>query len=654
MKVAVYNNIEDVTGATVKFVANAPAAQGAIWTDAVEFEGGEVGDVISIAHPTTMFKKDGVLYINFPAVVAGCLQAHVELKVAGSETPVISSAILNEEGYTLKTVASEYNIPIMAFQANSVGEYGNALAYNLHTDYDRTDYDEMKRLKSFVYALNFGEYRGTNALPTQLPTKYSNSMFNILFNSGIIDPSIGSNLGFESVLPRYFGTEWPAPVTGMVYEENVKRVYEILTAMIAPVAADVGSSYKAIATELLVTLGKTPDMIDILRLTTATSDGAKVIEDNTADAINVAGYVDVAKIAGITYADNTEVDGGLTKNGYIKLKGGSNGALDNAFNRVMVNVGSTEAPSMTIDSPDGTINNSITIENKIADVWNSAADTTLIDAPRYPFNTIVDSGHLATVKLAMISVLGCRTDVKVLLSTWDGQVDYQDEANSVVAGGMYVTHIRNFKDSDIYMTGANRGVVFGQVGNIGGELYKGLLPHTLWYADKMARMHNNDFIRENPEGKTAKVEIFVKTLWTPFKDLAKKNLWGANVNYCQYFNMTQLHYASIKSVYEYESSLFVNDAFVNKVIYVKQLAPAIWANHAGRTEPNEVVYPQVIEELNTKLKHMLNGFCQFNTRMYQTAREKESGFEHHIDIELLDGMGQRIWHFDIIAKRQEA
>jgi hypothetical protein len=113
--------------------------------------------------------------------------------------------------------------------------------------------------------------------------------------------------------------------------------------------------------------------------------------------------------------------------------------------------------------------------------------------------------------------------------------------------------------------------------------------------------------------------------------------------------MTQLHYASIKSVYEYESSLFVNDAFVNKVIYVKQLAPAIWANHAGRTEPNEVVYPQVIEELNTKLKHMLNGFCQFNTRMYQTAREKESGFEHHIDIELLDGMGQRIWHFDIIA-----
>ena len=520
-----------------------------------------------------------------------------------------------------------YTIPFAVFQASSVGKFGNN--YGVYIDHGVSyqssvgewvntgmmDYAEIKRFGSYKYKIGFVELNSDSSTPAPIRTKYMTDMVTFSTNEATVDTILGSTLGFSVQMDRNFGEAKPAPINGEWLNNNIQFALGLL----ASKARSTGITY---GTNLSLAdfIEENVDVINIFSLTT------QILSNNTETTL------DIGDLLSITIGNTSEDDVVINHTTKMYLEGGSDGTLD---------IGGSDINDLMS-----------TVSEAVANVWNLTTNPEILDAPRYPFNHLIDVGYATSVKNAMISMLRERGDIEVCMTSWQYDVT-QSEVEAVTATNSMMTQIVAHKESVIYGTDACRGTVFSQTSQLFGDLYRKPVPTTIWYANKLATMHNVSYIKEFPEGESAQVEILRadKFNWTPYTDLEKSNLWDTSINYCQYFNRKNLHFPAVKSVYAHESSVITNASYVRMIVYINQIFPALWAKFANDTGPKASIYAKVLVELDAHINHMLNGHAQFSTRMYQTEAEEFTGFEHHIEIKLANGMGQRIWHVDLIAER---
>jgi hypothetical protein len=313
--------------------------------------------------------------------------------------------------------------------------------------------------------------------------------------------------------------------------------------------------------------------------------------------------------------------------------------------------GDTDIDGASLDDDTGGPLGTNRIEALIEKFYDRTFNPQIEDKAKFPFNTIIDTGYSVALKDELIAFLSFRDDIKIVMSTWSGSD--QDEAMSIATGDMLTAKIVLNPESELFGTGACRGSIFGQYGVLNGEYYKKDVPHTIWYAIKIAEYHNLTYIKQQPNGLPySEVDQFRELSWFPYDKPTKRSLWGNNVNYCQYYDMTHLHFPGLKSVYANDTSVLALDSFVNTIIYIKQLTLPVWAKYAGVDDVNvQATYAMVINDLEQKLGHMLAGRYGFEVSMYQTEEEAQLGFVHHVQIILTGGPAQRVWNLDIICRR---
>ncbi len=512
-----------------------------------------------------------------------------------------------------------YKVAVMLVASKYPGAYGNQLGFSLShgvkVDSEGSfynsgvmDFAEIDRLKTYKYTIGFHELDSITATGNVLRTKYSTKTFDFAVESDVVDPSINASIGYDIQEDRNFGDTYPAPMDVTVFENNIKYIVGIFA----------GIATAKNLPDIATYLDENKSVINIFTITTQ-----RLVN-------GVEECYDIGSGLGIVLepaaADPNEAT--ISPNTIHYLAGGNNGDLD-------------------VDD----IDNSTIIDAALIDVFSLNKTPEMEDNAHYPFNMPIDTGYSMSVKEAIISLNGIRGDTKPVLTTWSGTD--QTMATSIAAGIRLDTTLRGYKESEIFATQAFRGIIFGQYGQLYRDDYIGNIPMTLWYVERLARMHNRTFIADNPEAKTAKNTLFRPDTinYTPFTDMQKSNLWAASVNYCQHYDQKGLHFPGLRSVYEYESSLFTNDAYVNMCIYVKQIFPRVWSNYASSSEPDADVYGMVLQDLDAELLHLLHGKAESRTHMYQTAAEALTGFEHHVAVTLLDNLGQRIWNIDLIGER---
>ena len=158
--------------------------------------------------------------------------------------------------------------------------------------------------------------------------------------------------------------------------------------------------------------------------------------------------------------------------------------------------------------------------------------------------------------------------------------------------------------------------------------------------------------KEPKELPNSAVECWKELSWVASSEDTKSRNWNAGLNYVQYYSMTGLHYASVRSVYKYDTSVLVDDMFVNAITWMKHIVRRSWARFAGATRPVAELQQAITEDLTSRLAYMINGKYEFTVDVYQTDEDKKLGFVQHVDITVTSPATNRVWLVNIICKRE--
>ena len=274
---------------------------------------------------------------------------------------------------------------------------------------------------------------------------------------------------------------------------------------------------------------------------------------------------------------------------------------------------------------------------------------------------IYDTGYTMKTKKAIIDMTAIRDNMVAVISsqiTWKKNAEDITDAvpNSRMDDEAIAASLRAYallmREDVENATGACRTVIFTAAGKTSDHDDK-WVPFTLWYALKNAEYLNRPYIDQEPkELPYSSVECFTEWSWTAAQEDTKSRVWNSGVNYVQYYDMTSIHFASVRSVYWYETSILVDAGCVNALCFMKDVARRSWSTWAGSTRRAAELNKLITEDLDTRLGYMLHDKFRHKVNVYQTQEDMNLGFQRHVDLELWAAGQNRVWKTTIICKRE--
>lgn len=543
--------------------------------------------------------------------------------------------------------------PMFSFLASNAGAWGNAFGFKLCFSNKDNSGDFIVRNGSVAYQIAPVELEEGNSTPTVIYDKYNNPAVSGVVKPDTIDSISGVDISFNKKLAASYSDGYELPLSIYYYSDSFKKVGDMI--MKAEVAAK---------DAIVANYGNIVDVdgkfgVDGTVVTFVEDLLGVTIGEGDVTAASIADDIDGADAAfGFMANLMTCVD--RDKRGY--------------FASYVVATSDADAPAGCIDMDadatvymmGGTDGNDADpfIEEYTRKYLTAAANNNheyLIDYFRMPFNCVIDSGWSIATKKAYLEFMDVRDDLKVYLGTQQSwminsvgklvrppvNTKYEDES---IGAGLR-THAWLMRESIAKGTECCRATIFLHAGRTAD--YDVWLPGTLWIAKKMAEYCNRDFMNKEPkELPNSAVECWKDLSWVASSEDTKSRNWNAGLNYVQYYSMTGLHYASVRSVYKYDTSVLVDDMFVNAITWMKHIVRRSWARFAGATRPVAELQQAITEDLTSRLAYMINGKYEFTVDVYQTDEDKKLGYVQHVDITVTSPATNRVWLVNIICKRE--
>lgn len=543
--------------------------------------------------------------------------------------------------------------PMFSFLASNAGAWGNAFGFKLCFSNKDNSGDFIVRNGSVAYQIAPVELEEGNSTPTVIYDKYNNPAVSGVVKPDTIDSISGVDISFNKKLAASYSDGYELPLSIYYYSDSFKKVGDMI--MKAEVAAK---------DAIVANYGNIVDVdgkfgVDGTVVTFVEDLLGVTIGEGDVTAASIADDIDGAEAAfGFMANLMTCVD--RDKRGY--------------FASYVVATSDADAPAGCIDmDADATVymmggtdgnDSDPYIEEYTRKYLTAAANNNheyLIDYFRMPFNCVIDSGWSIATKKAYLEFMDVRDDLKVYLGTQQSwminsvgklvrppvNTKYEDES---IGAGLR-THAWLMRESIAKGTECCRATIFLHAGRTAD--YDVWLPGTLWIAKKMAEYCNRDFMNKEPkELPNSAVECWKDLSWVASSEDTKSRNWNAGLNYVQYYSMTGLHYASVRSVYKYDTSVLVDDMFVNAITWMKHIVRRSWARFAGATRPVAELQQAITEDLTSRLAYMINGKYEFTVDVYQTDEDKKLGYVQHVDITVTSPATNRVWLVNIICKRE--
>ena len=140
--------------------------------------------------------------------------------------------------------------------------------------------------------------------------------------------------------------------------------------------------------------------------------------------------------------------------------------------------------------------------------------------------------------------------------------------------------------------------------------------------------------------------------WINYDPEGQSRVWDTGINYVQWADMSRIFYPALRTVYRAETSVLVDQWFVDAVVYTKHVVRKAWGKFSGRNDKVAVLQQGIKEYLDTELSYLYNGKYDFEVSVYQTAEEQRIGYIQHVLIRLTSPATMRVLDVDIEVNRE--
>ena len=277
----------------------------------------------------------------------------------------------------------------------------------------------------------------------------------------------------------------------------------------------------------------------------------------------------------------------------------------------------------------------------------------ILNQARYPFTHMVDTGVGIETKRSMIRFLSKNDAFKVMLSTQDCNMNRMNtKAEDLSAGSSLYASCLLQPESVLKGTECFRAEIYQHAGYLADSAYRGIIPFTLDAMLKKSQFQSTTSITGNPGGLPNSAVTRFKTYnWTASEADHKQRSWDSGLNYVQHYDMSNIHYPAIRTVYRYDTSVLTSATFTDAIIYIKHLVRYNWARFAGIEAKFEIVASRAESALTLDINSMLGGMYNFTVVFSQTEEEARLGYKSHATVQIWGNPQQRVWEVDIETYR---
>lgn len=538
--------------------------------------------------------------------------------------------------------------PMIDVVAENPGVWGQKFGFRLFFDENANTLAVTVENNSVKYKLAPVQLVGDDTVPTEITDAYGQTYTEGVMRPGVIDKSSETDLGLDKKLKACYTGRYALPIGFTIIHENWDKVGKLVEEAEIANRKAIGTLYPDFRQTIDVHGDSVPEtFIDALL--------SKVVEvsdivDETGYMANVVSCVDGEKIPHFCSAVVDSTDALVTGDAKvvaetITVPGASS---------VMYLGGGSDGANADAD-----------VEKQIRAQITAALGQTqeyLIDYARCPFNSIIDTGVSVETKLAYLDLLTVRDSLVVNLATqvtWKDASGLRPSVNERYYDESIGSRLRAYawlmKEDIVNGTEACRAKIFLHAGYRTDHDIEVPCASTLWIALKNAEYLNRTYILREAKGlinNEADVDCWEDVSWVAASEDTKSRCWNAGLNYVQYYNMTRYHYASVRTVYRYETSILVDAGVVDALTFMKDEVRRSWAKFAGLTTPAAMLNQMITEDLNSRFSLLLNGKYNFNVSVYQTEEDVKEGYVRHVDIQLIAPATNRVWIATIICKRE--
>lgn len=494
----------------------------------------------------------------------------------------------------------KYKYPIAVFKSKSPGVYGEGLGFELFYDGKNNSSDVVSRIKNILYTFKPKEKDFSTGVVKSLRDNYGAVENTFSFNNDAVNETLNMNVGINNMIETRYTDLYELPITVKVYEDFFFQ------------------------------------MMDSIKDTCLTPDEklsiGSIVNDPDFYAIDVIGGIN--PFTGIEYDLISVMNPDARKNHTNYLDRGSDGMKTREMELLMVQA-----------------------------ALNFDVYPELEDAARYPITAIVDPGYDLTTKYSMIDFMSKREDVCVIISTFQSKVPppaddlsapkdiILDEAEDLAVGQALYTRMLLGQESILYGVEACRGAIVTQCGVPNTSIKNTTMPCTLWVAKRLAENYNKTYINSSLIKYPNSINSLFKDLnWYPVRLDFKNKLWGGGLNYCQFYDKSQLHYPAFRSVYPYETSKLIDFEFVYICCFIKQIAREIGMQYTGSDEAASIRHFKIQNSISNAINNMLNGKYAFEVSVGQTVDEATAGYIDHVYIKMAPDQAMTVLKVDLVVQ----
>lgn len=505
--------------------------------------------------------------------------------------------------------------PIMDFEVDSFGDYGNRIGMRLAAPTVDSSYSIDSNLVeeqlAYIYRLAFVERDENTSTPRPLETLWGEQFVDFALKDGVVDIRTDKELFIdEAVLPSYYQeaaagmAEIRSPIGKIhVYHDN----FQELIRKSQLIEAAYGSIDNRETHTHLMNIFTGHDYNNI-----------------PYESVEIVGP------KGITRLGNTATGILLTETSTHYMMGGYDGIMD--FN--------------TFDAAVG---------YQLEHFGDLEAKT--LDSAMYPQSVFYDSGFTLPTKRKFLVPMGRRKDVYVVLSTQDAsrrQNTPSEESSIAIA---LRTAARMYPESVIYGTSTCRAIVQGQAGYLINSPYKGLLPLTIEFAQKCARymgagigVWTNGRAFDMPPNNQVRLFKGVNAEWRAHN--IRSQDWDNGLVWVQNYDRRSLFWPGIQTVYDDDSSVLNAAANMFICVELQKVAERTWRDLTGISY---LTPDQFIERSNGLIKSRATG--RFDNRVivvpetFFTQNDEQRGYSWSCKIHLFAPNMRTVGSFTVVTHR---